>query len=80
MQSYGIMVSTWPIVLGCDAGGVVVEVGQAAASTFKVGDEVCGCTRLGIPGYGTFQEYVGALLLCSYSDRPLQRSYADNHV
>ena len=57
MQSSGLMVTTWPIVLGCDASGVVVEVGKAAASDFKVGDRVCGCTRLGIPGHSTFQEY-----------------------
>ncbi len=57
MQSSGLMVTTWPIVLGCDASGVVVEVGNAAASDFKVGDRVCGCTRLGIPGHSTFQEY-----------------------
>ena len=57
MQSSGLLVTAWPIVLGCDASGVVVEVGQAAASDFKVGDRVCGCTRLGIPGHSTFQEY-----------------------
>ena len=57
MQSSGLLVTTWPIVLGCDASGVVVEVGKAAASDFKVGDRVCGCTRLGIPGHSTFQEY-----------------------
>lgn len=54
----GLLVSSFPIVLGCDASGVVVEVGKEAESFFKVGDRVCGCTRLGDPGYGTFQEYV----------------------
>lgn len=57
MQSTGLLVTAWPIVLGCDAGGVVVQVGPDAASSFKVGDRVCGCTRLGVPGYSTFQEY-----------------------
>ena len=57
MQMSGLLVTAWPIVLGCDASGVVVEVGEAAASDFKIGDRVCGCTRLGIPGYSTFQEY-----------------------
>ena len=47
----------WPIVLGCDASGIVVKVGSTASSTFKEGDRVCGCTRLGVPGYSTFQEY-----------------------
>ena len=81
----GLLVSSFPIVLGCDASGIVVEVGSSSLSekeeeeeeeeavskkssssfsspspspSFKVGDRVCGCTRLGEPGYGTFQEYV----------------------
>lgn len=54
----GFLVSSFPVVLGCDASGVVVEVGTEAGSFFKVGDRVCGCVRLGEPGYGTFQEYV----------------------
>lgn len=60
----GVLFSSFPIVLGCDASGVVVEVGseettsKSSSSSFKVGDRVCGCTRLGEPGYGTFQEYV----------------------
>lgn len=54
----GLLVSSFPIVLGCDSSGVVVEVGKEAESLFKVGDRVSGCTRLGEPGYGTFQEYV----------------------
>ena len=57
----GMMVSSFPIVLGCDSSGVVVEVGKEAESRFKVGDRVCGCTRLGEPGYGTFQEYVRSI-------------------
>lgn len=57
----GMLVSSFPIVLGCDSSGVVVEVGKEAESQFKVGDRVCGCTRLGEPGYGTFQEYVRSM-------------------
>ncbi|KAG8526679.1 uncharacterized protein KY384_008108 [Bacidia gigantensis] len=57
MQGTGLLITAWPIVLGCDASGVVVKAGTAAASKFKPGDRVCGCTRLGIPGYCTFQEY-----------------------
>lgn len=54
----GALVSSFPIVLGCDASGTVVEVGKDAESMFKAGDRVCGCTRLGEVGYGTLQEYV----------------------
>jgi NADPH:quinone reductase-like Zn-dependent oxidoreductase len=50
-------VTAWPVVVGCDASGVVVEVGEGATK-FKEGDKVYGCTRLGVPGYATFQEYV----------------------
>ncbi len=56
----GFLVLSWPIVLGCDASGVVVEVGSDAGR-FKIGDSVFGCTRLGAEGYGTFQEYVGCI-------------------
>ncbi|RDW68515.1 hypothetical protein BP5796_09172 [Coleophoma crateriformis] len=56
MQSSGMMVTGWPVVLGCDASGEVVEVGKGV-SKFKIGDHIYGCTRLGVPGYGTFQEY-----------------------
>jgi NADPH:quinone reductase-like Zn-dependent oxidoreductase len=57
MQGTGMLVLSWPIVLGCDASGVVAEVGEGV-SKFKVGDKVFGCTRLGHAGYGTFQEFV----------------------
>ncbi|KAL2802322.1 chaperonin 10-like protein [Aspergillus granulosus] len=58
MINMGILVESWPFVPGCDAAGVVVEVGgEQAASRFSVGDEVCGCTRLGTKGYSTCQEF-----------------------
>ncbi len=52
-----MLVLSWPIVLGCDASGIVTELGEGV-SKFKVGDKVFGCTRLGHAGYGTFQEFV----------------------
>ena len=58
MQGTGILVTSWPIVLGCDASGIVVEVGEGVAK-FKKGDAVFGCTVLGTPGHSPFQEYVG---------------------
>ncbi|KFY06771.1 hypothetical protein V492_07747 [Pseudogymnoascus sp. VKM F-4246] len=56
MQSTGLLVTSWPIVLGCDASGTVVEVGEGVKK-FKKGDAVFGCTTLGTPGHSTFQEY-----------------------
>ncbi|KAL3423290.1 Zinc-type alcohol dehydrogenase-like protein C2E1P3.01-like protein 4 [Phlyctema vagabunda] len=52
----GLLVEGWPIVLGCDASGVVAEIGEGVAK-FKVGDPVFGCSKVGFPGYMTFQEY-----------------------
>ncbi|KAF2418902.1 GroES-like protein [Tothia fuscella] len=60
MAFTGLLITKWPFILGCDAGGVVVKAGSKAEGPlgpFKVGDEVCGCTRLGMPGYSTCQEY-----------------------
>ena len=59
MANYGLLVVDWPLVLGCDASGVVVESGETAKSKygFNVGDHVCGCTRLGSKGYSTAQEF-----------------------
>lgn len=59
MQSTGLLVSSWPIVLGCDASGTVVEIGEGVKK-FAVGDGVFGCTRLGVPGYSIFQEFVSS--------------------
>ncbi|KFX86801.1 hypothetical protein V490_08834 [Pseudogymnoascus sp. VKM F-3557] len=56
MQGTGLLVTAWPIVLGCDASGTIVEVGEGVTK-FKKGDAVFGCTVLGTPGHSTFQEY-----------------------
>ncbi|OAX81731.1 hypothetical protein ACJ72_03922 [Emergomyces africanus] len=58
MRALGALVQEWPLGLGVDVGGIVVKVGENAASRFKVGDQVCGCTRLGSPGYNSGQEYL----------------------
>jgi NADPH:quinone reductase-like Zn-dependent oxidoreductase len=50
-------VDAWPIVLGCDTTGEVVEVSPEAQGRFKVGDIVCGCTRLGVVGHSSYQDY-----------------------
>jgi len=52
-----MLVDSWPIVIGCDGSGTVEEVGEGVTK-FKIGDAAFGCTRLGAPGHGTFQEYV----------------------
>jgi hypothetical protein len=55
MHHSGLLVASFPAVLGCDASGVVLEIGEGV-TRFKEGDAVLGCTRLGTPGHSTFQE------------------------
>lgn len=55
MQKYGTLVEAWPVILGCEASGVVLEVGSEV-TRFKVGDGIFGCSRLGTNEYTTFQE------------------------
>ncbi|KAI9647746.1 hypothetical protein NHQ30_004133 [Ciborinia camelliae] len=56
MRTTGLLIPSYPIVLGCDASGIVVETGPEV-SKFRVGDGVFGCARVGSVGYGTFQEF-----------------------
>lgn len=58
MRQTGSLIPSYPIVLGCDASGMVVELGPGVEK-FRVGDGIFGCaTRVGEEGYGTFQEFV----------------------
>jgi len=55
MQHSGALVLEWPVILGCDASGVVIECGSEVTK-FKIGDHAYGCTRVGQNQYSTFQE------------------------
>lgn len=59
MASYGLLVQQWPLVIGVDASGVIVESSPEASSKYNLGPGmyVCGCTRLGFTEYSTGQEY-----------------------
>ncbi|UFH57790.1 NADP-dependent oxidoreductase [Spirosoma sp. KNUC1025] len=46
-----------PLILGCDAAGIVEAIGTEVTS-FKKGDEVFGCPKF--PGNGSYAEYVAA--------------------
>ncbi|KAH8879603.1 GroES-like protein [Thozetella sp. PMI_491] len=55
MHHTGLLVLEWPAVLGCEASGVVIELGEGVTK-LQVGDRVLGCTRVGQNQYSTFQE------------------------
>ncbi|ETN40473.1 uncharacterized protein HMPREF1541_04750 [Cyphellophora europaea CBS 101466] len=58
MIDYGQLVDEWPVTLGADGSGKVVELGENAGKYgFEVGDYVFGCVRLGKKGHGQGQEY-----------------------
>lgn len=57
MVKTGLLVGEWPLTLGADGCGIVVEAGaNAGKSGFKVGDYVCGTMMVGYPGHGVAQE------------------------
>lgn len=53
----GLLVETWPVVLGCEAAGVITEIGEGVGG-FKVGDRVFGVVKVGFSAYMAFQEFV----------------------
>ncbi|KAL8965364.1 MAG: hypothetical protein Q9197_006552 [Variospora fuerteventurae] len=55
MSSSGLLIESFPIVLGCDSSGLITKT--SPNMTLKVGQRICGCTRLGFHGYSTFQQY-----------------------
>ena len=61
----GLFVSTFPLVLGSDSSGVVLKSNDPS---FKTGDRVAGCARLGFEGYGPYQQY--QLFDARYAIRP----------
>ncbi|MCJ1341139.1 hypothetical protein MMC09_006435 [Bachmanniomyces sp. S44760] len=60
IQKVGIIIDTYPAILGCDIAGEVTEIGSGITD-FKIGDRVIGQAQPfpgGIYKYAAFQEYV----------------------
>lgn len=55
----GLLVEKWPLVIGVDASGIIVEAGEEAQAKYNLrpGMYVCGCTRLGHTNYSAGQEF-----------------------
>jgi len=59
IQKFGVLLTKFPAILGCDAAGIVEEVGSDLTSTFKPGDRVVGAASpLEDYKYAAFQDYV----------------------
>lgn len=81
IQKLGIIIDTYPAILGCDVAGVVEGVGSNVEG-FKIGDRVIGITQP-LPGgtykYAGFQDY-SVLKLPQIAKIPNNISFTDGTV
>ncbi|KAM0799792.1 chaperonin 10-like protein [Usnea florida] len=78
LQKTGIIIDTYPAILGCDVAGVVEEVGSAIKD-FQPGDRVIGLAQPrpgGIYKYAGFQQYV-VLKMPAIAKIPLTLAWTD---
>lgn len=60
-QAHGVFYQSWPIILGSDVTGEIIEVGEGVAAPFSVGSKVALLThhvQYRTSEYGGFQELV----------------------
>ena len=81
VQQKGIIIDTYPAILGCDVAGVVEEVGSSIQD-FQPGDRVIGQAKPlpgGIYKYSGFQQYV-VLKMPLIAKIPPNATYTDATV
>ncbi|KAF4631187.1 hypothetical protein G7Y89_g6945 [Cudoniella acicularis] len=81
IQKLGIIINSYPAILGCDAAGIVEEVGSDI-NDFKPGDHVIGATKPlpgGIYKYSGFQQYT-VLKMPQIAKIPDNSSFTDATV
>ncbi|KIW38862.1 uncharacterized protein PV06_08690 [Exophiala oligosperma] len=81
IQERGLLLTTYPAILGCDVAGEVVEVHPSLTSKFSVGDRVIGAStplllKDGAYAYSGFQEYV-VLKMPAIAHVPARLDYND---
>jgi NADPH:quinone reductase-like Zn-dependent oxidoreductase len=55
MQHSGILVTSWPAVIGSDVSGIVISTGPDCKKLNK-GDYIYGCVPVGLNEFSPFQE------------------------
>ena len=81
IQKLGVLLEDYPVILGCDVAGEVVEVHPSLADVYSIGDRVIGAATClnkkdGTYCYSAFQEYV-VLKLPSIAKIPKEVAYED---
>ncbi|KAK5660591.1 hypothetical protein OQA88_13151 [Cercophora sp. LCS_1] len=55
MQHTGILVTSWPAVIGSDVAGIVISTGPSCTK-LAAGDHIYGCVPIGLTKFSPFQE------------------------
>ena len=55
MQHTGMLITSWPAVIGSDVSGIVIEAGPDCKK-IKKGDYIFTCVPVGISEFSPFQE------------------------
>jgi len=57
MIELGFLINKYPVILGCDVSGVIIEKGNQVTNDVQLGDIIYAFNPLGVENFGTFAEY-----------------------